>query len=104
MNTSSKSISPETSAGSTVFESTRSSSGSTLDTSISLNGPGTGVILRPHTVLFVPHTLSGRLCFAELGVPGVLGLLTGVPDLLLEQSSDLPEGDAGTVGKGVLVR
>ena len=55
-------------------------------------------------MLFVPHTLSGRLCFAELGVPGVLGLLTGVPDLLLEQSSDLPEGDARTVGKGVLVR
>ena len=104
MNTSSKSISPETSAGSTVFESTRTSSGSTLDTSISLKGPGTGVILLPHAVLLVPHTLSGRLCFAELGVPGVLGLLTGVPDLLLKPSSDLPEGDAGTVGKGVLVR
>jgi len=39
-----------------------------------------------------------------MGVPGVRGLLTGVPDLLLEPSSDLPDGDAGTVGRGVFVR
>ncbi len=104
MKMSSRSISPETSAGSTVFESTRTSSGFTLDTSISLKGPGTGVILLPQAVELVPHTLSGRLCLAEMGVPGVRGLLTGVPDLLLEPSSDLPDGDAGTVGRGVFVR
>lgn len=104
MNTSSRSISPETSPGSTVFESTRTSSGFTLDTSISLKGPGTGVMLLPQTVELFPHTLSGRLCLAELGVPGVRGLLTGVPDLLFEPSSDLPDGDAGTVGRGVFVR